>query len=737
MTDYRDAARRLARKGFRVFKLAELRDKKPDGGISVRFIPETADWFSVSVVGEESAYSRWTDLDGESSASPIGVECGDGIFAIDVDVKNGQPGLESLERLRSEGLDTDTLTARTPSGGMHLFYSVEPGFWYSGKRGFLPGIDTRGSHQYVVGVGVEKGGKAYEWIDSDKPIKPLPAFILEKVRGRSFVRTSAADATTRSDRALDCACGSANDDWALAKARELIAAAPEAVEGAGGRGVLLALAHDLMDYGLSPDMAAHMISEHYDKGSRPVDFDWMHGQIVSLAKSRREPIGNRHPKARSSVYSAFERVKLDRYEDEGPAKESFERAWLSFKPLNDDDAVEIPDRPWIVKDLLCRGVVSMLISPPGVGKTTYVAEMAVGLATAKPDIFGFDWKMPKPAKVWVWNQEDDLNELRRRVRAARRAFEINPYSIWGSLGVASGVERPLMLVRKDEHRAPQESKEVLAIINEIRNQDIDVLIVDPFAEFHDADENDNAQMRYVVSVLRRVAQITNCAVMIVAHTRKPPQAATDGFAGSLDSLRGASSQGGAIRIAYTLSSMSGKMAKHYGVPEPKRFEYVALHAAKNNLGPQTGEALWLHKESVEVGSDQIGVLRPVKLQPRIEEEDEGEDEGEETTANDKAAALLDLAAHAASLVATLDADVLLSVAIESAPEHIPDVFFELKNRTRNIRAALASLAQSGHARMVDADVWRITFGVAEKGESADLALMSGRNGTRFLRAERK
>jgi hypothetical protein len=125
----------------------------------------------------------------------IGLAAGsNGLAVIDVDPKHG--GEQSLNRLTSfaagRGVDLlDTMSARTGSGGLHLFYAAPVGV-HSGKcvtdnmagpngcagcirngQGNkppfgvdMPGLDTRGYGGYLVAPpSTHVSGGAYEWID--------------------------------------------------------------------------------------------------------------------------------------------------------------------------------------------------------------------------------------------------------------------------------------------------------------------------------------------------------------------------------------------------------------------------------------------------------------------------------------------------------------------------------------------------------------------------------------------
>lgn len=151
------------------------------------------------------------------------------------------------------------------------------------------------------------------------------------------------------------------------------------------------------------------------------------------------------------------------------------------------------------------------------------------------------------------------------------------------------------------------------MIEEIRGNDIQAVIFDPLAEFHEAQESDNAQMRRVMGFAREIITTTGCAGYIGAHTRKPDKASSKGFAGDLDAIRGASAQAGVIRIAHTLLPASADDAKYWQM-QGSHLNYVRLDMAKTNLGRKWTEPTWFTFDEVPISMEErIGVLRPANL----------------------------------------------------------------------------------------------------------------------------
>lgn len=94
---------------------------------------------------------------------------------IDIDVKNGQKGLENWTKFaEEENIDTDTLTVETPSGGLHLYYYCKPDT-FGANLHILEGVELKGNKGKVTAPPSESpDGKKYKWKKGTHTIKNLP-----------------------------------------------------------------------------------------------------------------------------------------------------------------------------------------------------------------------------------------------------------------------------------------------------------------------------------------------------------------------------------------------------------------------------------------------------------------------------------------------------------------------------------------------------------------------------------
>ena len=89
--------------------------------------------------------TRWWT---ERSFANIGIATSpESFFVVDIDMKNGKDGQRSLKDKFQERLhfpaDTN-LSAKTPSGGVHLPFKWPAGMEIHNAQGVLPGVDMRG-----------------------------------------------------------------------------------------------------------------------------------------------------------------------------------------------------------------------------------------------------------------------------------------------------------------------------------------------------------------------------------------------------------------------------------------------------------------------------------------------------------------------------------------------------------------------------------------------------------------
>ncbi|QHD65748.1 AAA family ATPase [Sphingobium yanoikuyae] len=298
-------------------------------------------------------------------------------------------------------------------------------------------------------------------------------------------------------------------------------------------------------------------------------------------------------------------------------KERFESAspssLVQATPYVWRDPSAIPPRPWVYGRWFLRGTVACVVAPGGSGKSTMLAGTALALASGRDLLGKRVWDGPK--RVWLWNLEDDMDELSRSIQAAAIHHALMPADIEGRLFVDSGMEGAgLCTAVEDDGQFKLLEPIYTALTAEIERRGIDVLIVDPFVSSHEVEENANSKIDKIAKAWGRVAKASNCVIVLVHHTSKAGSGEVTAM-----SARGAVALINAARSTLVLNRMSDDQAQELGVAAEERSRYVSVADDKHNRAPAE-KADWYELVGVDLGNgvdghpgDSIAVVMPWAL----------------------------------------------------------------------------------------------------------------------------
>src|SRR3546814_6010052 len=134
-------------------------------------------------------------------------------------------------------------------------------------------------------------------------------------------------------------------------------------------------------------------------------------------------------------------------------------------------------------------------------------------------------------RISDWSSDVCSSDL---IYAACQRFQITPEDVGDRLYVDSGREQPCVIAEDLGQGARIIRPIADAVIEQIKERGIDVLILDPFVSSHNLSENDNRGMDAVIKEWGRIADVCNCSINLVHHVKKE-----GGNAASADSARGA------------------------------------------------------------------------------------------------------------------------------------------------------------------------------------------------------
>jgi archaellum biogenesis ATPase FlaH len=180
----------------------------------------------------------------------------------------------------------------------------------------------------------------------------------------------------------------------------------------------------------------------------------------------------------------------------------------------------------IIQGLIYEGAVHVITAPPAGYKSFFVQDLAYRIASGEP----FLGRITQQRKVIILDKESPRRELKRRLKKIGSHPNL---SIWASS--ISKTEPPNL------DRITSYKKQL---------EDYDVIIVDSLIRFHDANENDNTEMKKVMD-LQRSLENSGKAIITLQH----------GSPKSEHKYRGASEIQAGCDILYDLAKLDEKALK--------------------------------------------------------------------------------------------------------------------------------------------------------------------------------
>ena len=172
----------------------------------------------------------------------------------------------------------------------------------------------------------------------------------------------------------------------------------------------------------------------------------------------------------------------------------------------------VPERVWTVKDRIPGGAVTLMSGEGGVGKTILGLHCAAGIA------LGRDWlgTMPTPGAAIVLACEDDEHELHRRLDRIVAHYGAS-FAELSNLHVLSlaGADAIMAAPHKSGLIAPTNLfKQLHEAAYDIRPR---LIVIDNSADVFAGNENDRAEVRQFITLLRGMAIATGAGVLLTSH----------------------------------------------------------------------------------------------------------------------------------------------------------------------------------------------------------------------------
>jgi len=405
---------------------------------------------------------------------------------------------EAVDFIESKKITGTTLKQVTPRGGMHFFYSVNPNYEIRNSAGQNK-LDIRGVGGYVMMC----PSHDYFFInESQIPVSDmddLPCLQpedLQKISEFNNVGKVQSIVTEKLDD-VGTNIGTRNDKLARLVGRWI-------KEGWGQRDILIK-AQDWNQSNVPPmspmevtNTTMSIVNGHIKR----------HPEDVEMGMLRWET-------SKWEVHLEDEQKEILKQEDpiENLAEDKEEKGPLGLMPWKDFSAldIEVPTEYWGDKFIFQRARV-LMIGKPKIGKSHWLGAFATAACTGT-EFMGKSF--PRPLKV-MWLQAEIIEAyITERVNLYLTPYETQSEYI-DALGenlIVSGRLRKNLLKDSD----------IDMVSEEIAFHKPDIVMLDPFINFFDGEENSNADIHKLLGRVDRLIELHNVCFIIAHHTGKDRQ----------------------------------------------------------------------------------------------------------------------------------------------------------------------------------------------------------------------
>lgn len=271
-------------------------------------------------------------------------------------------------------------------------------------------------------------------------------------------------------------------------------------------------------------------------------------------------------------------------------------------------------RRWLLRDMLPLGIVGMIVAPGGTGKSQFVLQMGVTVATGIPlcDV----WQGGERGTALLLLAEDEIDEVHRRLD--RIITELIPSHPAMAADLRKGLFIKSLtasnnLMTRAQRRGDVEATDYVdrLLLTVAGIPDLKLIVIDPASRFRGGDENAADDTTRFIEQLERLRHATGATVLVCHHANKASMNPMTGTRGQA-ATRGSSAMTDGVRWQLNLSPPA-KEAKA-GLDATKH--YLSAEQTKSNYGPPIDAEILIRKPNgYLIGLRASGV--PVTLEDRV------------------------------------------------------------------------------------------------------------------------
>jgi RecA-family ATPase len=527
-------------------------------------------------------------FDGMEHSYNIGVVTGSisgNVFVVDVDTGQGKVGLETLDQVQMAHEDLPiTATAKTGSGGKHIFLRAPEGFHVKTDTNLIgKGIDVRGEGGFVVvAPSRHASGNRYTYDMDD--IADAPNWILAMVEGHAVNGTeNYADRVDQSTNQW----GQYDDGREAVMMKTILATIMSYYESTASMPTL----DDIIEHGWK--LYEMRVAT---RGGRTLEEDGRgitaftekaayqlarakRGELHTLnaIRSKMEAMGIRENTSgghsddtdNNSAQQSEVALSVQAFLREAVSMAAQEEEKRQTRLHLEDWHVsrfkgEPPEMEYLVEGIFPQGVPALLAASGGIGKSFALLDLALKVALFRGDDpfevtpFAFGGRVTKGGKVVFLTAEDSADSVHRRLAQISTSDEIgkaSPNLIVVPLPDATGaialVNEGMGVVSMTEHYHD--------LMDQLLHmEDVALVIIDPLQAFCWADVNADPKAAQVWwTAMSSICAKTGATLIVAHHMRK------DGLRGitvaeeAREAIRGSTALVDGARLVYAMWAISG------------------------------------------------------------------------------------------------------------------------------------------------------------------------------------
>ena len=547
-------------------------------------------------------------FDGMDHLHNIGVVTGsisNNIFVIDVDTGQGKTGLETLDQVQMAHDDLPiTATAKTGSGGKHIFLRAPEGFHVKTDTNLIGyGIDVRGEGGFVVTApSRHASGNIYTYDHDD--IADAPNWVLAMVEGHAV---NEHGSTTQAEHTN--AFGQYDDGREAVMMKTILSTIMAYYESTASMPTI----DDIVEHGwpLYEMRVATRDGKTLEEDGRGITaFTEKAGYQLARAKrgelhtlntiqSKMEAMG-----IQENASGGYDEQQDDAEDDYGdgslPIKKVLREAIEMAAQTEEKRQTRLhledwhvgrfkgapPEMEYLVEGIFPKGVPALLAASGGIGKSFALLDLALKVALFSGDSpfevtpFAFGGRVAKGGKVVFLTAEDSADSVHRRLAQISTPDELEKASpnlvvvpLPDATGAIALINEGMGVVSMTEHY-----HDLMRQLNAM--EDVALVIIDPLQAFCWADVNADPKAAQVWwTAMSSICAKTGATLIVAHHMRK------DGLRGitiaeeAREAIRGSTALVDGARLVYAMWAVGGDA----------------------EIGPCKALALPLNKQSVVCG----------------------------------------------------------------------------------------------------------------------------------------